>query len=287
MASEIGGGSPFTNGQTFWPFRIGTTSYIIPDDILPNVRFLAGKVQDVQLILFEVDDQNNLPSTEIVNEVASVSDAAWRTFTVHLPLDLRLCAEDAVADSSVEKAKRVAGTVEVLDPGSEVLHLEGGMPLDADGNLLPQTDASWDRWRSRCIHSLEALGEAIDLERLAVENLESDPLDLLDPILEALHVSRCTDIGHLWVANHDPLPFLERALPRTRVIHIHGIDGRDHQALSHVLPHLLDPVMEALVQHPYEGSLILEIFSEEHLNTSLGALDESAERLRSRSESLL
>ena len=41
-------------------FRLGTTSYIIPDEILPNVRFLAGKVQDVELVLFEVDDgQNN------------------------------------------------------------------------------------------------------------------------------------------------------------------------------------------------------------------------------------
>ena len=40
------------------PFRIGTTSYIIPDDILPNVRFLAGRVKDVELVLFDIDEKS-------------------------------------------------------------------------------------------------------------------------------------------------------------------------------------------------------------------------------------
>ena len=44
------------------PFRIGTTSYIIPADILPNVVYLAGKVDDVELVLFEVEEGGgNLP----------------------------------------------------------------------------------------------------------------------------------------------------------------------------------------------------------------------------------
>ena len=43
-------------------FRIGTTSYIIPAGILPNVRHLAGRVSDIQLVLFETDEQgSNLP----------------------------------------------------------------------------------------------------------------------------------------------------------------------------------------------------------------------------------
>src|SRR5262245_25369283 len=76
------------------PFRLGTTSYIIPDDILPNVRYLADKVQDVELVLFEVDDgPNNLPSSETVAELAALADAHDLTYTVHLPLDLRLGAD--------------------------------------------------------------------------------------------------------------------------------------------------------------------------------------------------
>ena len=43
-------------------FRIGTTSYVIPDDILPNVEYLASRVDDVQLVLFETDEYgSNLP----------------------------------------------------------------------------------------------------------------------------------------------------------------------------------------------------------------------------------
>ena len=41
------------------PFRLGTTSYIIPADILPNVRYLADKVDDIELVLFEADDYSN------------------------------------------------------------------------------------------------------------------------------------------------------------------------------------------------------------------------------------
>ena len=44
-------------------FRFGTTSYIIPADILSNVRYLAGKVRDVELVLFEIDGgPSNLPT---------------------------------------------------------------------------------------------------------------------------------------------------------------------------------------------------------------------------------
>ena len=59
------------------PFRLGATSYIIPDDILPNVRFLADKVQDVELVLFEVDDgPNNLPGPEVIAVLQALADAA-------------------------------------------------------------------------------------------------------------------------------------------------------------------------------------------------------------------
>ena len=60
--------------QTY-PFRLGTTSYIIPDDILPNARFLADKVDDIELVLFEVDDgPNNLPTPQTLKLTIRASD---------------------------------------------------------------------------------------------------------------------------------------------------------------------------------------------------------------------
>jgi hypothetical protein len=37
-------------------FRIGTTSYIIPAGIVPNVAYLAPQVDDVELVMFETDE---------------------------------------------------------------------------------------------------------------------------------------------------------------------------------------------------------------------------------------
>ena len=72
-------------------FRIGTTSYIIPADILPNVEYLAPLVDDVQLVLFETDEHgSNLPDATLRQRLADLAAQYGITYTVHLPLDLRL-----------------------------------------------------------------------------------------------------------------------------------------------------------------------------------------------------
>ena len=104
------------------PFRLGTTSYIIPDDILPNARYLAGKVSDIELILFEVDDgPNNLPSHETIEGLKQVTREYDMTYTVHLPLDLKLGDDGSERDLSLVKAKRVMDCVHELNPWAYVL----------------------------------------------------------------------------------------------------------------------------------------------------------------------
>ena len=39
-----------TRANSGLPFRLGTTSYIIPDEIVPNVQFLGPLVDDVELV---------------------------------------------------------------------------------------------------------------------------------------------------------------------------------------------------------------------------------------------
>lgn len=100
-----------------YPFRLGTTSYIIPDDILPNARYLAGKVRDIELILFEVDDgPNNLPSSEVIEELSRIAQQHDMTYTVHLPLDLKLGEDGSEQDRSLVKAKRVIDCTRGLAP---------------------------------------------------------------------------------------------------------------------------------------------------------------------------
>ena len=70
------------------PFRIGTSSYIIPDDILPNVRYLADKVKDIELVLFDIDEYCNIPDAVQIAELKNLAAENGLSYTVHLPLNL-------------------------------------------------------------------------------------------------------------------------------------------------------------------------------------------------------
>lgn len=257
------------------PFRVGTTSYIIPDEILPNVRYLAGRIRDVELVLFELDDgPGNMPDAALTTALNELARQNELTFTVHLPLDLRLGADGDEQHVSLVKARRAIDATRALDPWAYVLHLDG-----KEHRQQPAGEA-YQRWVDQSARALEIVaGWSGGFERLAVENLDHYPLGFIEPVLERVAVSRCVDIGHLWLDGHDPLQYLEAALPRTRVIHIHGIDGRDHKSLAHIPDAQLDPVLAYLVKQCYRGVLTLEIFSEEDLVTSLGKLSGSFDRL--------
>jgi sugar phosphate isomerase/epimerase len=253
-----------------YPFRLGTTSYIIPADILPNVRYLAGKVRDVELVLFEVDDgPNNLPTHEQIAELRSLAADNDLTYTVHLPLDLRLADDGSPRHVSLEKARRVIDCTRELDPWAYVLHLDGKSVRSG------ATPEAMRRWQDQAAQSLELVGGwAGSVGKLAVENLEGYPLDFYQPVLERIAVSRTVDVGHLWLDGHDPIAYLREALPRTRVIHIHGIAERDHASLAHVETEKLRAVLDELIRANYQGVFTMEIFSEDDFLTSLAALSE-------------
>jgi len=252
-----------------YPFRLGTTSYIIPDDILPNAHYLVGKVRDIELILFEVDDgPNNLPSTEVIEELLLIAQQHDMTYTVHLPLDLKLGENGSEYDQSLVKAKRVIDCTCGLNPWAYVLHLDGR-------SVRTSTDEGLIRgWQDQSAHALELVAEwAGTAEKLAVENLETYPLDFIQPVLNRIPVSRCVDIGHLWLDGHDPIPYLQAALPRTRVIHMHGIAERDHRSLAFMEPEKVREVWDELVRANYKGVLTLEMFSEEDFISSLEVIE--------------
>jgi len=252
-----------------YPFRLGTTSYIIPDDILPNARYLAGKVRDIELILFEVDDgPNNLPSPEVIDELSLIAQDNDMTYTVHLPLDLKLGDNGSERDQSLVKAKRVIECTRGLDPWAYVLHLDGkSVRTSTDAELIK-------RWQDQSVRALEIVSEWVgSAEKLAVENLETYPLDFIQPVLDYIPVSRCVDIGHLWLDGHDPVPYLQSAMPRTRVIHIHGLAERDHRSLAFMPQEKVRAVWDELISARYAGVLTLEIFSEEDFVSSLEMIE--------------
>jgi sugar phosphate isomerase/epimerase len=252
-----------------YPFCLGTTSYIIPDDILPNVRYLAGKVRDIELILFEVDDgPNNLPSPGVIEELMQIAGQHNMTYTVHLPLDLKLGEDGSERDQSLVKAKRVIDCTRALDPWAYVLHLDGkSVRTSTDAELIKN-------WQDQSVRALQIVAEwAGNASKLAVENLETYPLNFIQPVLDRIPVSRCVDVGHLWLDGHDPIPYLRAALPRTRVIHLHGIAERDHGSLACMPFEKVRAVWDELLHAEYKSVLTLEIFSEEDFLSSMEVIE--------------
>lgn len=246
-----------------FPFRVGTTSYILHDDLLPNVDFLADKVEDVQLLLFEVDGLSSLPDAATASRLRGMAEAHGLGYTVHLPLDLEFgCPRRC--EASVEKAVRCVRSVDPVGAHSFVLHLPGEVGAAA---------ATRREWADCACRSLEALGRAAgSMEVLAVENLERFPLDFLDPVLERLPVSLCADVGHLLYDCVDPLPFLRHWAGRVRVVHLHGIAGRDHKSIGHIPPAQLDGILRTLADTGFGGTLVMEVFGLDDFNGSVAAM---------------
>jgi sugar phosphate isomerase/epimerase len=234
-------------------FRLGSTSYVWPADILPNVRRLGPVVDDVELVLFEVDGHSNLPDGATIEELNGLAQQHQLTYTVHLPLDLSLTDGD-----SLHKAEKVIACTRALSPWAYVLHLDGRL---VENSPSPDT---LDRWRGDACRSLEVIAAMVDNpSRLCVENLENYPPELLFPVLDKVPVSLCVDVGHLWLRGRDPVSLLGAQLGRTRVIHLHGIGDRDHQSLLHQGMEGVAPVLDLLSRREYTGVLTLEVFSRE------------------------
>jgi len=257
------------------PFRIGTTSYIVPDEILPNVHFLADQVDDIELVLFEVDHgPNNLPDAETIRELRMVAQQHQLSYTVHLPLDLHMATDGSEQHISIRKASKVIECTLELNPWAFVLHLDGR-------EILHNTDpANIENWNNQASRALKIVADLVqDARLLSVENLEKYPPNFWDEVLKRSAVSRCIDIGHLWYDGLDQIPYLEKYIDGARVLHIHGIAERDHKSLNNVPIIELTRVMNFILRSGFQGVLTVEVFGEEDFKSSMAAVQEALNRL--------
>jgi sugar phosphate isomerase/epimerase len=231
------------------PFRLGTTSYVLPDTLVANVRFLADKVRDIELLLFEIDDvENLLPEPAVLHELQALASAHDLTYTVHLPLALNLGEGGPEAEAALSRSERVVEAMSVLHPFAYIAHL----------GQAPATGV--EEWIERAVSSLARLGVlAGGTDRIAVENPGKAHPGMAAVVGRSL-ASRCVDVGHLWRAGQDPLPELAESQAALRVMHLHGNSHRDHQSLTHLPPGELRRVLRWLHKNAFGGVVTLEIF---------------------------
>lgn len=234
-----------------FPFRLGSTSYVYPADLLTNVRQLAEVVQDIELVLFETQSgASNFGELAEAPAMAAIAVERGLSFTVHLPLDLYGGRESP----AYQVAARVLQLTAPLTPYGYVFHIEHRAPGTAE----------WYEAGRQAIEALLSLVPSPDL--LCLENLESYDPELLEPFFAAYPIARTLDIGHLWKAGLDPFPYIAKWLPDTRVIHWHGVQRdaervTDHLSLAVMEPDLVAQVLTQLKE--YRGVLTLEVFEED------------------------
>lgn len=256
-----------------YPFRLGTSSYIVPADIVPNVLYLAGRVEDIELVLFESDEFSNLPTAEDIATLAALGAEHGLTYSVHLPLDVYLGHPDRQErERSVGKCRRIIELVRALPKSAFVMHFEAGPGVDINGFSADESRLFADNLRDSSAMLLDGCGEPASM--FCAENL-SYPFDLVWPVIEEYGFSVTLDVGHLEYFGFPTREHLQRYLPRTKVLHMHGTkEGRDHNSLAFMRREALRMVISAL--ETIGGDLrvfTLEIFSEADLESSIEALE--------------
>ncbi|MBN1628519.1 MAG: sugar phosphate isomerase/epimerase [Thermoleophilia bacterium] len=241
-------------------------------------------------MLFDTDEHgNNLPNAWEVIRLRRLAEQHGLTYTVHLPLDLRLSDDFAAGDRlaggelsagnhiSLVKARRAIDATRDLDPFAYTLHLDGQEFL-GPGGVAGMRPEAVRQWQTNGRRALELVCSWVpDPGRLSVENVEAWDPEVFAPVVAESPVARTIDVGHLWLQQVDPMDHLERWIDRARVVHLHGIAERDHASLALIPPERLDPVVDLLVTD-FSGVVTLEVFDREDLRTSMQALRASIDR---------
>ncbi len=248
-----------------FPFRLAVPSYILPDAIIPNVRFLGPHFDEIELVLFESSYEGALPSKADLQTLRALGNDLDLTYNVHLPIDIYLAgADDSQRRMDVETMFRFYEGMAGLSPTCYVMHLES-----APWDTFCET-AAWLEQAEKSLQQLTDMG--MNPAHIAIENMDS-PLDLTAPITRPRGFASCQDLGHLVDNGHDLAGHMAEHLDQTIMFHVHGIDAeRDHKSLSNLSEYHWKTITTGLAG--YTDGLSLEVFCLKDLVLSCPRLTE-------------
>jgi endonuclease IV len=253
-----------TSYKGVYPFKLGTTSYIYPDNIVDNVSLIGPYVDEIELLLFE-SKPGSLPSRKNIDTLNSLSEKYDITYNIHLPTDIFLGDPDPnIRQHAVNTVIKVMDLVSSLSCSTCTLHLE------YNNKTINQDEMK--KWQQRTWQSMQQLiASGIKGESISIETLMY-PFAWVEKIIKDFNFSVCIDIGHLILLKTDLECIFNRFKNITSIIHLHGVQhDRDHMPLDTIPKEHMASVMKILTH--FTRSVSLEVFSFSHLVRSLNFLD--------------
>jgi sugar phosphate isomerase/epimerase len=252
-----------------YPWKLGATSFVIPASVEENVQFLAGMVDDIQLLFFESSWKAQLPHAVDVEHLARLAGEHGHSYTVHLPLDLQLGSPDAtIRQRGMDEICRIVEQCHTLEPQAYDLHLNRETHLDDE------------QWCTLCLESLLALQGRLGStwDTLCVENVDYD-FGLIADVVQQCGLGVCVDFGHLhhhqfsaenWFSTHG-----------VNHVHLHGVTHeRDHQPLCLEDIPFLQRLAQDMVDHSYGKVVTLELYKADALAKSLAIVHRAWQSFR-------
>jgi len=259
-----------TSCKQRFPFAVACPSFVYPMGYVENVRRLSPFVDEIQLLFFESRPES-LPSPALVRELSDLAAGQGVGYHVHLPSDIYPGHPDPdERRRAVEAIRTIVERCRVLSPSTFTLHLERN---PAGTENLPV-----ERWQQYLLESLARMLPANTHTReISVETLDY-PLEWVAPVIEAMDLSVCMDMGHLLVQGVDLRDFYENWKDRITVVHLHGVDGsKDHLSLNRLSDERMKTVFGLL--QALKKVVVLENYAFPRLDASLACLAETWSRL--------
>jgi len=251
--------------KNFFPFKIGTTSYIYPDHILPNVIKLGPFFDEIELLLFESIGKDNLLSKNEIAMLVSLADKYDIIYNIHLPIDVFLGDFDPlVRHYAVETINKIIDQTRTLPVSTYTLHLSYNQ-VSADSAII-------QKWQNNLHHSLEKIiSSEINSSIISIETLMY-PFDWIENIISDFDCRICMDLGHLMLQNIELKTFFDKYYHKVSIIHLHGVyNGHDHVSLKYLSPKQIDVVYGILKS--FFKTVSIEVFSFKNLISSINVLE--------------
>ena len=249
-----------TGRLRFTNVKLGGTSWVLPGggSFSDNMKKLSADVDNMEIVLWDNEYGCNIPSKDDVKRLRGLREELGMSCCVHFSTNVSFETSSESRTRCEDKCLRTMELFHDLDPYAWVLHLHGEV-----FGPVPSNDMDWFYEATRK-SSLRLASATDEPWKICAENLDFS-LDYIIETVKEAGFSICLDLGHLVHVQEDVKANVEKFLPYTRILHLHGVkpDLTDHVDLSYYDQNLLEWIFRRLADGT-DRIMDLEVFESDY-----------------------